>query len=625
MKLFHFITTHALASLAICTTSSTVIAQNPPGGGQFSGRGQALGTGSSMQVFDRVYRPGVALPMGAGNVMDANTRVGSFGSNDPTLAAPNYNARNLVVTNSVPGGRGFRGSVGYAAAGDFEGATGSDSTYGFRAGSAFSNPAFIQSGLTNDRFLIGQGLGVFEYRRDSTPIGVEQMRTAEGQSDSRLRLDRMNTSLSIGRQSWDVGEDRLVANGQGDDGSPLRFTISPLRGMQLASLRDPLVASSLPLFEMARVRNDFRLGLTTPEELLPRLNNDALATVPGLGPMVVDVNAEVSALKLAPRSYKEILTTIVQAYEKDPTKNIDADPAALARVRGELARLRGDLEKGTDANTPMHVDPSQPIDPTKPVDPNAPTPTTVTKPTDTTPPVRSTDPPSALQPPKLPGDAAYPSGEKPEHLKPPAAAKLSIPELAEILRHSKHVTELAAGDRMRVDELIRLGEASLRAGEYFRAEERFQQSQTIAAKNPLAEAGIANAQLGAGLYLSTALTLRNLFASNPELIDVTYDRSLLPSDDRMIVVIEALRGRIAGKVDAADFGFTLAYIGKQTSQPALITEGLAQLTGNPQRDMMRDLLTRIWMPSEVPTVVPVDAPTEAPTEAPTKAPSEAGN
>ncbi len=587
MRLFEFISTHALASLAVATASSTAFAQNPPGGRQFSGRGEGMGTGTSMQVYDRVYRPGVALPMGAGNVMDANNRVGSFGSNNSTLPGPDYNARNLVVTNSVPGGRGFRGSVGYSAAGDFAGLTGSDSTYAFRAGSALSNPAFIESGLSGDRFLIGQGLGVFEYRRDSTPIGIEQLRVAEGNSDSRLRLDRMNTSLSLGRQSWDVGEDRLVATGQGDDGSPLRFTISPLRGMQLASLRDPLVASGLPLFETARVRNDFRNGLTTPEALLPRLNNDPVTTLPGIGPETVAVNSEIAALSLAPRSYTEILTTVVQAYEKDPTKSIDADPAALARVRGELARLRGDLEKGTDASAPTTEPTPKPTDASSTPEP---TPTPATTPTD-----RPIDPPSALQPPPLPGNAPFPTGEKPDALKPPAAAKLTIPELANILRHSKRVDELASGDRMRVDELIRLGEASLRAGDYFRAEERFQQSQTIAAKNPLAEAGIANAQLGAGLYLSTALTLRNLFASNPELIDITYDRALLPSDDRITVAIENLRSRLALRADAADFGLVLAYIGKQAGKPELITEGLAELNGNPQREMMRELLRGIWL------------------------------
>ncbi|RLS96357.1 MAG: hypothetical protein DWI11_01055, partial [Planctomycetota bacterium] len=65
MKLFQFITTHHLAAITACIASATAFAQNPPAGRGFAGRGQGMGTGTGMQVYDRVYRPGVALPMGA--------------------------------------------------------------------------------------------------------------------------------------------------------------------------------------------------------------------------------------------------------------------------------------------------------------------------------------------------------------------------------------------------------------------------------------------------------------------------------------------------------------------------------------------------------------------------------
>ena len=603
MKLFQFITTHHLAAITACIASATAFAQNPPAGRGFAGRGQGMGTGTGMQVYDRVYRPGVALPMGAGNVMDANNRVGSFGSNGPGAERIDYAARNFVVTNSVPGGRGFRGSVGYGAAGDFAAATGSDSTYQFRAASAFSNPAFIQAGLTNDRFLIGQGLGVFEYRRDSTPIGVGELLAAEAQPEGRLRLDRMNTALSIGQRSWDSSEDRLVASGATPADGNVNFTLSALRGMQMSRLSDPLNAAGLPLFEVARLRSDFKLGLTTPRELFPQFNNNAVSTLPGVGPVTVEMNADLAAMKFSPRSYNEILTTIVQAYENDPTKTISADPAALKRIREHLAELRGELRKGSDAT------PAPESAPTLPRDPTDTTAAPIPAPTDPLP-ENTTTPENAIQPPKLPGDAPYPTGELPDKLKPPASVKLSIPELARILRHGKRVDELAAGDRMRVDELVRQGEAKLRAEEYFSAEDLFMQSQMIAAENPFAEAGIANAQLGAGLYLSASLTLRNLFASNPELIDTTYDRALLPSDVRMDTAVKSLRERIALRADASEYGLTLAYVGKQLGQPAIIREGLAEITGNPQRDIIRELLTEIWLADRTVAPAPITPSTE---------------
>ena len=80
--------------------------------------------------------------LGGGNALDSNPRVGG-GRINSRSATDNYRARNALVTGNVPGGRGFRGSVGYTAPTDFRGVVGSDATYAFRRDSAFSSSSVI--------------------------------------------------------------------------------------------------------------------------------------------------------------------------------------------------------------------------------------------------------------------------------------------------------------------------------------------------------------------------------------------------------------------------------------------------------------------------------------------------
>ena len=207
--------------------------------------------------------------LGGGNLLDANTQVGSGRSNN--LVVPvDYNARNLLVTGNVAGGRGFRGSVGYTADTDFRGQTGSDDTFNFEADSAYSNIVFNSSAMSRDRFLMAQGIGTFEYRRESTPMGLQQQRGAIDQSDSRLRLDRANTAMALGRLNYETGEDRTVATGTSPDGEPIRYIMSPLRGLQSERTADPVVQSGLGLYEQARARQEIAQGLAKPEDFSPR-------------------------------------------------------------------------------------------------------------------------------------------------------------------------------------------------------------------------------------------------------------------------------------------------------------------------------------------------------------------
>jgi len=76
-------------------------------------------------------------------------------------------------------------------------------------------------------------------------------------------------------------------------------------------------------------------------------------------------------------------------------------------------------------------------------------------------------------------------------------------------------------------------------------------------------------------------------------IDLRYERELLPSRVRLDVAIEQLRDLI-GRVerDRGLRGFVLAYIGHQLEERALITEGLGHMSDEP----FRALLEAVWLP-----------------------------
>ena len=548
-----------------------------------AGRGAAFGDGNRMggQTFSWTRSTGSGMAMGGGNLLDSNTQVGSGRSNSVTTPV-DYQARNLLVTGNVAGGRGFRGSVGYTADTDFRGNVGSDDTFRFEADSAYSNVVFNSSSVARDRFLVAQGLGAFEYRRESTPIGVDQQRAAMDQPDSRLRLDRANTAMALGRLNYEVGEDRTVATGTGIGGEPIRYIVSPLRGLQTERLTDPLVRSGLTLYEQARARQEIAMGIAKPEDFNPR----ARAVERGM----LDT-------QIKPTDGGEVARVQNQFFSQgylDILKSVDT---AAARTTGDesatLDRVKRDLDTMTKPRVPGQIDLDE-IDRDR-IEAEGKRDATAGQPSETPP------PPDAVQPGQETGRGdplLQPTDREADREieREKVRGKLmTVEEMAEVLRHGRKVTTLGREDQRRVDELTRLGEASLKAGDYFAAERRFLQAQDYRTGDPFIEVGMAHAQLGGGLYLSASLTLRNLLKTHPELIDAKYDASLLPQKPRLDSAIALIRERIARGEDQANYGFLLAYIGHQTSNRVLVEEGLAKVQGNESLDAYGALLRSIWL------------------------------
>ncbi|MFM7133646.1 MAG: hypothetical protein ACKO0W_04950, partial [Planctomycetota bacterium] len=466
------------------------------------GRGQAMGDGNLMggQTFSWSRGGGRGEAMGGGNALDANPELGSGGLNSPGVAS-DFRSRNLIVTGNVPGGRGFRGTVGYTADSDFRAPAGSDASYRFRADSAYSNPEFLTSTLSRDRFMLAQGLGNFQYRRDSTPDDSFQP-SAGMVSDSQLRLDRANGEMSLSRSNLDRGEDRLITATVTDTGEPIRYIASSLRGLQVQSLTDPLLRTGLGLYELARARQDLAAGIAEPSDYL------RVRATPGLSISESDrqqLKLDQQPLTDKPKDLRIDATTRPKPAEK-PESAYDALLTELG-ARGE-AGTATDAEKRAAGNVELERIRKELDALRRPKKPDAADETKQGEgdagKTEGTDGAGGTDG-RPVPTPTLPGGAPFPSGEDPkakETLEKELGKQRTIPELAEILRHRRTIDELSADDRRRVNELIRQGETALKAGDYFAAERRFEQAQSMAAENPLIESGIAHSQLGAGLYLS---------------------------------------------------------------------------------------------------------------------------
>ncbi len=186
---------------------------------------------------------------------------------------------------------------------------------------------------------------------------------------------------------------------------------------------------------------------------------------------------------------------------------------------------------------------------------------------------------------------------------------LNFDDVGLVLRHGERVDSLASGNRTRFDELMLAGQNKLKSGEYFWAEKRFGRALRFTPGHPLATAGLAHSQIGAGLNLTAALTLKSLLGFQPEMIDVVYDPSLLPRMEDLEDAIDFCQARIDEDQDLDDFGFLLAYLGHQLDRPELIREGLNAMSRANQDLVFLDILTRVWLPEvdiELPPLEPAD-------------------
>lgn len=560
-------------------------------------------------VLQRDTRHGDPSKISRYGVLDASTRQGSAGDNGQA-AKVDYFSRNLIVTGDVGGGRQFRGSVGYREQSEFTGQTGADDLRFFTAYSVYSSPYMAQANY--NPMQASQNFGAIMYTRTYANASARDILTDQQPLDARIAFDRFsadgaktmrrqadfidpgNTRDVSERLNWRVTQsisaaNRTERNDIALDDSLAGLGLSPYDRQRLKQdilsgrtqrdliVGEPLSQSSMlpgqSLADSARMK-----PILAPEysKIMDALRARAADRMPGQagGAAGAGATAEPGAESAAGAPGASPQSARDQGIQK--LLGVDMD-----WLRGQL--VRSGIESGADGSGRLPGAAGPRSEP------------------GTQPEGATTD--------GQPGAEGQPKdGEsKPTEAD---ADKPNIDDLAYVLRHGRALQSLVPEESSAIKDMMELGATAMAKGDYFRAEERYASVLQVVPGSAFALAGVANAQLGAGLHISAALSLRKLFAMHPEMIDTHLSASILPATARLDAALAAARERLAGadsptaspelKSDRFEFGLVIAYIGFQTNRPEVIKEGLDSMGASRPGDALHELLARVWMPTAAP-------------------------
>ena len=609
----------------------------------------ALGGGDALSRDTRHSDPRMTSNQG---VLDANSRVGGQGENG-ARAKEDYFSRNLIVTGDVAGGRGFRGSVGYREQSEFTGQTGSDDNRSWRAYSVYSSPYMAQA--TYNPLQASQAFGAIMYTRTYANASARDILTNQQPLDARIAFDRF--TADSGKKMKRMADIIDPANAR-DTSDRLNWRVT--QAISAASGRearreqgvdDLLGNMGLSTYDRQRLKQDILQGRTKREMVGDPLSQTSL--LPG------DSLADTARLRptLAPE-YSSIYESLrARAGDRIPVPASEADRAARAKeiekeLTGDMDWLRDQLMRSGSENRARGV--AGPRAENAPIDPslarqlgtdgkesdatkqdgmeqgadsgkgnsadrtngadqgngtNQGNNGDSTKRDDGTGSGRTRDSKNAdgSATEKVDSVVRDANGRDRGGLtKEERDRQPSVEDLAFILRHGRKLQSLVPEDSSAIKDMMELGATSMTRGEFFRAEERFASVLAVLPNNAGAMAGVANAQMGAGLSVSAALTLRKLFAMHPEMIDTHLGTEILPPADRIEAALAAARERLAAanspkastelQSDRFDFGLVISYIGFQTDRSEVIREGLDAMRQTRPDDAMLGILQRIWLP-----------------------------
>ena len=600
----------ALAGLA----GSTASAQNALGDGTALDntlrRGAGPVNGTPFRVTGNAQGQRVIDSPGDGRALDYNLQQGTGGFNSP---GRNFRAevafRNAIVTGNAPGGRSFRGDVGYRATDDFRASLGSDTVFDFERDAFYSGAATRNvRGVGAIQYQLGQstagqsrGLaGELILRRPGGGIDAAGVRDPAASAAQR-GIDpfgylggSLRSTSAFGARTADfpsiLGQSREDATiPEAERGTPSFLIASPLTGVRNFRGTNPLLglgADSASEGDRAPVEREVigqplnqRIGTgTTHADLLQSLRSRSNRIDPRTGEL-----ADAPATTPVPTADRP------SPEDAAPTNPIDD---LLDRLRGTMNRTLPDV------NTPDQSP--------------APTPT----PGGTTSETPATSP-------RTPGVPSGAPEDEPRVLKHddgtttplPTGGSVPAPSVnrSEVQRLIEQAQEVLGRDPTLVTDLVdkvapdqpdlftihtTRGQELLGDGRWFEAEERFSAALRARPGDPMAAAWRVHAQIGAGMFVSAAVNLRNLLKGYPELINARFDAALLPSGDRLKAIRAQLRDRAARDAGIArDAGLLLAYLGHQTGSPDDIRDGFAAVRRlarpDPESEPLFDELERI--------------------------------
>ena len=577
----------------------------------------ALGQGDALDSGLRQSMSGVTLwqtgstDLNYGNVLDANLRIGSNGQrngrNLPNFR-PDFQVGNLMVTGALAGDRNFRedpgyrvfgeSAVGYLAASDFRGKLGGDDIFEELQGSAFSQIQYVNSPLANDRYASAAGMGMYEYRRDFTP--AEQIyNTIEAGSinQDRIRLDRTNaytSSSNLYDTAVTPSSLFLIRDESADPDQNMFLSVesNAIQGIYTRRLNPAIPQAGLGLYERAAIYSGLRNGSIELDRFgLPYQSatssiaaEDALNGF-GRAALVNDsrIDARVNAASRIGDSqadldaYEQIVRRLVEQYADNPNVNLDVDSAVLEKVREEMDLLR---ELTTGVYNPSDEE-GNPLT----------TRSVLSEKEEFEAELEAVT--SALDDP----DSEIDENESEEELQEriaEAERRAFLARSAEIIRNGGNIDSFVEGQQGRIADLMKRGEELLARGAFFDAESRFNHVLDINPGNPLALLGRANAQLGAGLFLSSALSLRKLFGNYPAMAGTRLSERLLPNRTRLLFSQAKILERIDRGRDLPSYGLCLAYVGWLLKEPAAVDQGLKLMEDSAEDRSLGFFLDQVW-------------------------------
>jgi len=573
--------------------------------------------------------------------LDRNLGVGAGRVNQ---AAPqqDYRARNLVVTGDVAGGRGFRGSVGYRAEDDFAAPTSQAATIQFRRDSAYSSPLALNTSIANDRFALATGIGSQQYMSDYAYTRMSAMgltgATLPGRgletsalSAARARLDLMTVlstnaaSLAAATAASSVRSVRVPQLGAA------QIMVGPFNGVILVPEGDPVDAFQGGVYGGALMRDDVRSGRLTRADYAraatdfaglasdvdrqrqevqlledARAASAGMARMGGVGsssgrPMGADSRVDAPSatdLLRRPSVYDDVLASVRQRYDLIRPSSGAAVPSTVAEqgggqvpaaptgTEGTAGQVPGGAARAT-ALTPERQSISQAVRSLRERFMSLPGVTRADASGR-----QAGDSTLPGQPGTQPSDeVTQGTGAAPTvTLKP-----LTLDETLLILRHGTKLERLDSGSKDAMDRLLRLGSDFMGTRRYFRAEDAFRTASIIAPSSPLPLLGLASAQVGCGVQLAAAITLRRLLTDFPEMIDVRLAANLQCDPQRMRDVAQQCVRFGRDSANASDFGLVAAWSGHQLGDRALVESGLSLMDGASTKDPFVEALRAVWL------------------------------
>lgn len=522
--------------------------------------------------------------LGDGRALDANPGVNQ-GRTNPTRTntiEDQIRLNNAIITGNAPGGRSFRGYVGYTGTGDFRGRAGSDTLYSFRRDSAYSGVSGTGvRGSDALRYQFGMTTGANVPSFMASGLQATRASTAATASAALLRSTSEFVAAQTSRPS-------LVGSRQDEWGAEFVAKASPLLGVTWVKTGESPLATASPSTrtpggpstaanftgQESSVRGVSGVLDRSPQAL-PTGQQKSPGQASPEQPGSTDANPAGAATRILPEnlavrsqaytSATESFRTALGSSAPSPSANERAATSApvaqtyelqMERLRRMMAgkpeltdreRLQQDLDRrqrsGFDQTKVTQDQPSE----------------SATKPSQA----------AAADAPK-PGDTL-------------------TPEVVGALRSvgTKRVEKLAvqpldpkdqANDPAAYTHMMTEGEELLGRGRYFDSEERFTRALAAMSRDPMARAGRLNSQLGSAMFLSAATNYRELIKDFPELAAMRFAANLIPKAERLDQISTILRDDLKRNQSGLgrDAALLLAYVGYQRGDEKTMNEGLSE-------------------------------------------------